>query len=171
MAATVRAVGEGGRGPAGATPPALGPAARPPRGAGARWPTASGGRRAPAGGFYMLGGVEGRVWGGWANRSQGGARRGEVGGRGQALRCRRGRPVHPGTGWGSCRRGLTALPSDAKPPVPFLFRTPRTSHPQDSVPATAAESSVFHPAKWGEPPFFAFQGFLILFKPFSRVHL
>lgn len=65
-----RGCGGGGQSPAGATLPALGPAARPPRGAGAHWPAESGGLRARVGGgFYMSGGVEGRVRGGWANRN------------------------------------------------------------------------------------------------------
>lgn len=64
-----RGRGGGGQGPARVTPPALGPAARPPRGAGAHWPAESGGLWAGMGGFYMAGGVEGRVWGGWANRN------------------------------------------------------------------------------------------------------
>lgn len=58
-AATVGTVGEGAGARQGATPPAPGPAARPPRGAGARRPRATGGRAAGAGGAFMCREVRG----------------------------------------------------------------------------------------------------------------
>lgn len=102
-AATVGAVGEGAGARLGRHHPPLGSGAQPPQGAGASRPAASGGRRDGAGGFYMLGGAKRRAWGGWANGSEGGARRGRGEWAGPGRRCGRGRRV-PGVGGNRVRQ-------------------------------------------------------------------
>lgn len=153
-AATVGAVGEGAGARLGRHHPPLGSGAQPPQGAGASRPAASGGRRDGAGGFYMLGGAKRRAWGGWANGSEGGARRGRGEWAGPGRRCGRGRRV-PGA-WGEPGGAAAAWALQrAQGMGGHLGRValesplPLPSHSQYTVCATS-QASVFHPVKWGE---------------------
>lgn len=130
-AATVGTVGEGAGARLGRHHPPPGPAARPPRGAGVRKPAASGGRPARAGGFYMSGGTEGRDLEGWANGSEGGARRDLGGWAGPGRKVWLGAGRCPGNGVGQLPPRPSCSLKQWRPPVPHHFRTC-----QYSVPAT-----------------------------------
>lgn len=155
--------GGGGRGPAGTTPPAPVPAARPPRGAGAPRPAASGGRLAGAGGFYMSGGAKGRAWGGWANGSEGGTRRGqggwaEPGGKVWAGPAGSPQPPPPEPGGATTTRASYQIPKRLFFSLRALQLSPGLRAWTSACPS---EASVFHPIKWGESltsPFFCSTG-------------